>query len=49
MPNMFFFSQQDVGETYAGDICAVQGMECASGDTFVHDPKQKLAMVPYTF
>lgn len=35
---------EDVNEVYAGDIFALFGVECASGDTFVTDPKLNLSM-----
>ena len=32
---------QDITEAHSGDICALFGVECASGDTFVsHDALQ---------
>jgi len=35
---------EDVNKVYSGDICAVFGVDCASGDTFVFEKDQKLAM-----
>jgi len=35
---------EDVNEVFAGDICAVFGIDCASGDSFVLDRNQKLSM-----
>ncbi|XP_076751243.1 mitochondrial translation elongation factor G 1 [Xylocopa sonorina] len=35
---------EDVGEVYAGDIFAVFGIDCASGDTFVANADLKLSM-----
>ena len=36
---------QDVPEVYAGDICALFGIDCASGDTFVSRGNLNLSMV----
>uniref|UniRef100_A0A023GLU9 Elongation factor G, mitochondrial n=1 Tax=Amblyomma triste TaxID=251400 RepID=A0A023GLU9_AMBTT len=35
---------EEVGEALAGDICAVFGVDCASGDTFVSEADLKLSM-----
>merc|ERR1719427_365212 len=35
---------EDVNEVFAGDICAVFGVDCASGDSFVLDKDLKLSM-----
>merc|ERR1719347_1991522 len=35
---------EDVTKVYSGDICAVFGVDCASGDSFVSDKDLKIAM-----
>lgn len=39
------FLLQDVDEVYAGDICALFGIDCASGDTFTSKTSANLSMV----
>ena len=41
---IFYFCYQDVSEIYSGDISALFGIDCASGDTFVSKPKFQLSM-----
>lgn len=36
-------NMEDVNEVLAGDIFALYGFDCASGDTFVIDPKYELS------
>lgn len=36
---------EDVDDVFAGDIFAMFGVDCASGDTFVTDTKLKLSLV----
>lgn len=35
---------EDVSEVYAGDICALFGVDCASGDSFVTQKDLKISM-----
>ncbi|XP_044727096.1 elongation factor G, mitochondrial [Chrysoperla carnea] len=37
-------NMEDVNEVYAGEIFALFGVDCASGDTFVTDPKLQISM-----
>lgn len=41
------FLYQDVDEVFAGDICALFGIDCASGDTFTNKDNSGLSMVSY--
>lgn len=43
----FVFFIQDVEEVYAGDICALFGIDCASGDTFTNKSNSGLSMVSH--
>lgn len=36
---------EEVDEVFAGDIFALFGVDCASGDSFVIDSKVKLSLV----
>uniref|UniRef100_A0A2K5IJ66 Elongation factor G, mitochondrial n=1 Tax=Colobus angolensis palliatus TaxID=336983 RepID=A0A2K5IJ66_COLAP len=38
---------EDVEEVYAGDICALFGIDCASGDTFTNKANSDLSMVSH--
>lgn len=38
---------QDVEEAHAGDICALFGIDCASGDTFTNKDSSGLSMVSH--
>ena len=38
---------EDVTEVFAGDICAMFGVDCASGDTFVNKGNMDLSMVSW--
>ena len=40
---------QDITETAAGDIAALFGIDCSSGDTFVTENGQVLSMVKICF
>lgn len=38
-------NHQDIAEAHSGDICALFGVECASGDTFVSTDAIQYTMV----
>lgn len=42
---VLYLFTQDITEVSSGDICAFFGIDCASGDTFVSQPKLRLSMV----
>ena len=44
----YYFLPQEVNEAYAGDICALFGIDCAGGDTFVQKGNFNLSMVSYS-
>ena len=46
LTKLFF---QDVQEANAGDICALFGVECASGDTFTLEGAKPISMVTRHF
>lgn len=43
--DLYCFFTQDVEEVYAGDIFALFGIDCASGDTFTTKDNSDLSMV----
>lgn len=45
MTKMLCLWIQDVNEALAGDICALFGIDCAGGDTFVTKGNMNLSMV----
>lgn len=44
LARMHAANMQEVNEVYAGDICALFGIDCASGDTFIAQSKLKISM-----
>lgn len=42
-------NMMEIDFAYAGDICAVLGLECASGETFCSDPSMNVHCVSLNF
>lgn len=47
--NSKLYFLKDVNEVYAGDICALFGIDCASGDTFTDKTSTDISMVSTPF
>ena len=45
LTNTISWKLQDISEAYAGDICALFGVDCAGGDTFVNKGNTQLSLV----